>query len=215
VLKETRKDIILASILESGSADINTVARSMGVSSVTVRRDLDELEKEGKIERIHGGARVLESSFITEPSFSARICQNEELKQIIARKALGLIKENMTIILDSGTTTYALARMIDNSKKICVITNSLNIAIELLTRPNIRVISVGGEVRKNTISCADNLAERFLSTLRADIAFLGTSAVGENGDLFHISVVETGIKTKMKEISNKSYVLGDSSCTPI
>lgn len=211
MLKESRKDMIMDMILEHGALDINSLAHTLGVTPITIRRDLSDLEEAGRIERIHGGARIKQSMLMTEPTFDIRVGQNQTAKQAIALQALSLIEENMTVVIDSGTTTYALAQLIDNSKRITIITNSIKIALELLVRPNVRVISVGGEVRKNTISCADNLAERFLSMLSADIAFLGISAISVEGNLYNISIVESGVKSAIKKAAKKVYVLADSS----
>lgn len=211
MLKETRIDLVLKMITEQGSVDISNTARVLNVTPITIRRDLDDLANRGIIERIHGGARLASPAGMTEMPFDQRATQNELQKFAIAKNALKLINENAKVIIDSGTTTFTLAKMIDNSQRIVVITNSINIAMELLIIPKVKVISVGGEVRKNTISCADNLAERFLDMLSADIAFVGISAFGLDGSMYNISIIESGIKKAIFNCAEKTYILADSS----
>ena len=194
-----------------GSVEINQLCRVLGVTEMTIRRDLDELARKGGVVRTHGGALLSEDNILTEPPFDIRNARNLEEKEAVARAALGMITDGQKIILDSGTTTFSLAKMLDNSKRLIVVTNAINIATELNLRSNISVIPVGGEMRKNTLSCVGHIAENTIRNLRVDITFLGISGIGETGNLTSTSIVESGVKKAMIESGKQTVVLADSS----
>ena len=194
-----------------GSVEIHQLCRVLGVTEMTIRRDLDELALKGDVVRTHGGALLSEDNVLTEPPFDIRKTRHLEEKEAIARTALGMIADGQKIILDSGTTTFSLAKMLDNSKRLIVVTNAINIATELNLRSNISVIPVGGEMRKNTLSCVGHIAENTIKNLKVDITFLGISGISKTGNLTSTSIVENGVKQAMIESGKQTVVLADSS----
>ena len=211
MLKVHRKDIILKILEERGTVDIKSIARAVDTTPVTVRRDLTDLENAGFIERVHGGARLKLTDKMSDLPYDLRTTINRDAKEAIAKEAAGLIQDNMTIVIDSGTTTHMISKYLNRETPLTVITNSINLATELTLRSAVRVITVGGEVRKETYACSDDLAQNFISALRADIAFLGITAIDLAGEAYNISIVELGIKSVMLSISKKAYILADSS----
>jgi DeoR/GlpR family transcriptional regulator of sugar metabolism len=211
MLKENRQREIIKLLMSKGSVEVNQVCRIFSVAEMTIRRDLDELAARGVIIRTHGGALLSEKNILSEQPFDVRNSQNLQEKKAIARLALNLISNGQKIILDSGTTTFCLARMIDNTRRLVVVTNAINIASELNMRTDISVISVGGDLRRNTLSCVGHFAEEMVKQFRCDIAFLGVGGVSERGDLSNAGSVEVGIKRAMIEAAKRTVVLADSS----
>jgi DeoR family fructose operon transcriptional repressor len=213
MLKSERQKEILKILEASGTAEIKEISRIFNVAEMTVRRDLDELIEDSRnhIVRTHGGAVVSEEHILLEPSFGIRNTQNKEAKAAIAKEALKLINDGQKILLDSGTTTFSLAMQIENFKRLIVLTNAVNIAIELNMRPNISVIPVGGSLRKNTFSCVGNFAEAMISQFKVDIAFIGVGGISSSGALSNGSMVENGVKKAMLEAAKRKIILADSS----
>ena len=211
MLKDSRQDIIITILEERGVVDITSLSRALDVTPITIRRDLSELEHSGLIERLHGGARLKRTDKMVELPYDLRTIRNKPEKEAIARAAASLIGENMNVVIDSGTTTNMMSEFLDREMPVTIITNSIRLANELMLKPSVRVINVGGEIRKETYACSDDLAQSFISSLRADIAFLGVTAVDLSGTAFNISIVELGIKSAMMAVAKKTYILADSS----
>lgn len=211
MLKKDRLDQIIKLLQSKGVVEVSALCRIFRVTEMTVRRDLDELSEKGLIIRTHGGAILSEDNILVEQPYEARLLLNSEKKEAIAKAALDIIKDGQKIYLDSGTTTLALARAIDNTQRLVIITNAINIAMELNMRLNISVISIGGELRKNALSCTGHFAEDMIKKLRVDLAFTGVGGLGENGELYSGSIVEAGVKQLLMEISNQTVILADSS----
>jgi len=122
-----------------------------------------------------------------------------------------MVENGQKVFISSGSTTYCLARALDNTRQLIVVTDAINIASELLTRTNISVISVGGELRKNTFSCVGYFAEEMIKQLKCHIAFLGICGIGENGELYSASALEIGIYRAILQSSKKLVILADFS----
>ena len=213
MLKTKRQKEITVILETKGSIEIRELCRIFNVAEMTIRRDLDELIQKGAkgIIRTHGGAMLSEENVLLELPFNIRDMQNQAEKEAIAKTALGMIKDGQRIILDSGTTMFSLAKQLDNSRRLIVVTNAINIAIELNMRSNISVIPVGGTLRKNTFSCVGGFAETMIRQFRADISFIGVGGISETGDLSNDSTVETGVKQAMIAAGRQKVVLADSS----
>lgn len=149
----------------------------LGVSEMTIRRDLDALEQMGKIIRIRGGARSIESlskCFIKEERFSRRMLENPEGKGIIAQKAVELIESKQSIYIDAGTTCSHFAHELPDLY-ISATTNAPNIAIELANRKFMTVTCVGGQMSNENLSITGAGAIEFVKNINIDIAFIATS----------------------------------------
>lgn len=211
MLKDKRILQILDILKRDGEVKINTLARIFNVSDVTIRRDIDILKKDHNIKKIHGGAILVDDEHMAEPSYDRRIEIFGDLKEKIAKKALEYIKPGQKVFIDSGTTTYHMAKNITNLYNNMVATNGINIASEIIHRRYINVILIGGDLTSNTLATRGALAEEMLQMLKFDVAFLGANALGEDGNLYIGNTFEKGIKNKVIQASTNTYVLLDSS----
>ena len=140
---DDRRKKILELLAVKGKIRVSELSRQFGISDVTIRLDLGELEKAGLLERVHGGA-VSTSKAYFNMDFSERISRFEEEKRNIARTAAAMVKDNDTLIINSGTTTYFIAQELKKRKALTVVTNSVMIAQELAHLQNFTVILLGG-----------------------------------------------------------------------
>ncbi|MFH0797746.1 MAG: DeoR/GlpR family DNA-binding transcription regulator [Candidatus Omnitrophota bacterium] len=211
MLKSNRQKEIMKVLQTKGSVEISQLCRIFGVVEMTIQRDLSELIQKGGIIRVHGGAILPEDNILSEPPFDIRNRKYQQEKEAIARAAFDMIEDGQKILLDSGTTTFSLAKIIDNSKRLIVVTNAINIASELNVRSNVSVLSLGGNMRKNTLACVGHFTESMISNLKVDITFLGVGGISETGKLSGGSVAEVGVKQAMIEAGKQIIVLADSS----
>ncbi len=211
MLKKSRQEKIIQLLQSKGAVEVSQLRRIFGTTAMTIRRDLDELAAQECIVRTHGGAVLSEKNLLLERPFEVRQSQQDLEKQAIAKAASGIIKEGHKILLDSGTTTFALARMIDNSKRIIAVSNAININAELIIRTSVSVVAVGGSLRRNTLSCVGHIAEDTIKELKVDLAFLGVGGIGHDGSLTNVSQVEVGAKRAMMAAAKQCIVLADSS----
>ncbi len=145
------------------------------VSEMTLRRDLEYLDQNGQIVRIHGGAKSIEAIVgLTEELYSKRLLHNVEQKSFIAEKALTLLEPNTSVFIDSGTTTTALARIMPDSN-LRIFTSGLTCALELARLKESTIELVGGELNKISLSTFGSHAMRQLENVNFDIAFLGVT----------------------------------------
>lgn len=211
MLKEKRQMQILSLIKQNGEVEIGSLSKIFGVTEMTIRRDLDKIAKEEKVIRTHGGAILEDQQILVETSFDRRIVAHKNNKLKIAQQALTYIEDGKTIFIDSGTTGFLLAQLLPSSLHIIALTNAINIAAELLNKPHITVIMIGGELKANTLSCRGTIAEETLERFKVDIAFIGTNAISKNGELFIGNVSEAGFKKRILHAAAKTIVLADSS----
>ena len=180
------------------------------VSEVTVRQDLEKLEKEGLIIREHGGA-FLKNVEDHVKSFSLMNQENLDKKQLIGKKAADLVESGDTIILDSGTTTTEIAKNLVGRKQLTVITNALNIALMLGAEPGIDVIMTGGEFKPPTLSLTGQKAADFFEDIHVDKLFLATAGISLRSGLTYPSLSDIVVKKAMIDTAEKVYLVADSS----
>jgi len=188
MLKSERLNTVIETVLERGTVTVTELAGELGVSEITIRRDLDELDAEKRIQRIHGGARRYTfQSF--EPSFTSRQQEQIEEKAAIAAAAEQRILEEDVIALEAGTTTMELARLIGKRtwKDLTVVTNGFEIAKELFWTPGVRVIFIGGIVQLDELACFGTPAIDMIASLRFSKLFLGCRAFDIEAGLTHES----------------------------
>jgi DeoR/GlpR family transcriptional regulator of sugar metabolism len=199
---QRRKDILAA--VGSGAMHVSELAASFGVSEMTVRRDLRTLARDGKLERVRGGA-VRASS---EPPFEQIAVERFEAKDRIGAAAAALVEDGQTVMIDIGTTTLQAARHL-HGRDITVITSSLAVYEELVSDPAIELLLPGGIVRRNYRSLVGVIAEDSLRRLKADVLFLGTSAVDAELGVWDTTMVEVPIKRAMIEGAELVALLAD------
>lgn len=204
MLPAQRRQAILRAV-RSGTAHVTALADEFGVSEMTVRRDLQALASDGKLERVHGGAVNVES----ERPFSEIVVERLEAKDRIGRAAAALVEDGQTVMIDIGTTTLQVARHL-RGRSLTVVTTNLAVYEELLPEPDIELVLPGGAVRRNYLSLVGMLAEDALRRLRADIAFLGTSGIDADLAVWDTTMVEVPIKRAMIAASKRTVLLADA-----
>lgn len=210
MLPHQRREKILDLIREDGHAKVLQLSQIFKVTEVTIRQDLEKLEKDGFIEREHGGAYLKNIGL----NVKNIVLQNQEQlpeKAAIAREALKLINDGDTIILDSGSTTTEIAKLITNFKNLTVITNSLNIALLLGVIPDINLVVTGGEFKAPTLSLTGQKAADFFDGLHVDKLFLATAGITLKSGLTYPSINDIVVKRAMIESANEVYLVADSS----
>jgi DeoR/GlpR family transcriptional regulator of sugar metabolism len=200
---QRRQEILRA--VRSGSTHVSELAESFGVSEMTVRRDLRRLAREGKLERVRGGA----VNASTERPFAETVVERFEAKDRIGAAAARLVDDGQTVMIDIGTTTLQVAHHL-HGRDITVVTTSLAVYEELVADPAIELILPGGVVRRNYRSLVGVLAEDSLRQLKADILFLGTSAVDAELGVWDSTMVEVPIKRAMIEAAECVALLADA-----
>jgi DeoR/GlpR family transcriptional regulator of sugar metabolism len=196
-------------ILERGSVTISEIAQAYEVSVMTVHRDLRELADQGVVRRFRGGVSA-QPSAVFESSVRYRMSTMMQAKQAIAAYARTLIEPGMAILLDEGTTTLALASTLADVAPLTVITSFLETIRTLAPSRDLRLICLGGEYRANHDSFVGLHCINSLGTLRADIAFLSTSAVGQ-GAAYHQEQDIVQVKRAMMQCAGRRYLLVDHS----
>ncbi len=210
MLPNQRREKILELIREDGHAKVLDLSRIFKVTEVTIRQDLEKLEIEGSITREHGGA-YLKNMDLNVRNFSLQNQDNLAEKVMIARKALEFIEDGDTIILDSGSTTTELAKIMTGYKNLTVITNALNIGLILGAEPGINVILTGGEFKAPTLSLTGQKAADFFQNLHVDKLFLATAGVSLKSGLTYPGISDICVKRAMIESANVTYLLADST----
>jgi len=187
------------------------VAR-FSVSAVTIRGDLDVLAKAGAVVRSHGGALKRVDAPDDVPIVVKETLHHAE-KVRIGHAACQMIKDGETVILDSGTTTAEIARQIKFLKfsSLNVITNALNIAMELANHPNVRLIMIGGILRQMSYSLSGPHAELTLRSLHADRLFLGVDGLDPEIGLMTPDLHEAQLNAIMIQVSREVVVVADST----
>ncbi|MFF7990648.1 DeoR/GlpR family DNA-binding transcription regulator [Kitasatospora xanthocidica] len=175
MLKADRAARILSHIAEAGSADVHALSELLGVSGATVRRDLQELHEQGLLHRTHGGA--VTGSVNLELPLRHRSGKQPDEKKRIARAAAELVPEGAVVGLTGGTTTTELARVLAERGNVTVVTNAVNIAAELIVRPEIRLVVIGGIARTASYELVGPAAESMLQRYHLDLAFIGVDGL--------------------------------------
>ena len=212
LLAEERRRKILEIVDETGRVTIADVVKRLAVSAVTARSDLDALSDAGTIVRSHGGAvRRLEPTRDYPVDFKATLHRAE--KRRIGVAAAALIQPNETIILDNGTTTAEVARALKELKSynVTVITNALNIAIELADAPGISLIMIGGILRQISRSFVGPQAEKILRELHADRLFLAVDGFDLDNGPSTPDILEAQLNGLMIDVAKETTVVADSS----
>jgi len=211
MIAEERRAILVQKLKTTGFIEVSGLASEIGVSGITLRRDLAEMEAEGLILRVRGGAVPRDQGVTLELPYDVKKNQSLSEKKRIGEKAAGFVCAGDTIILDAGSTTYALAMQLISQKHIVVVTNDLHIMVKLASNPEITLISTGGVVRSNVFSLQGHQVESFLSDLTVDKTFLGADAIHPDGTISNVNLDEAQIKRAMVKAAREVYLLADSS----
>ncbi len=195
---------------ESGIVTIAELSQLVAVSDMTIRRDLELLEHQSILRRVHGGAVALQQAN-GEKSFKYRTTRADPQKQIIGWLAAQLVGDGDRIILDAGTTTLQVAYNLACKERLTVITNNLPVANELAQCADIVVILLGGIVKHNESCTVGNMVRQSLSLLSADKYFLSATNFSIRMGAMETDMVETEVKQAMLRSANETILVADSS----
>lgn len=211
MLPSERQEEILNRLTKYRFASVEDLSSEFNVTPTTIRRDLEKLEESGLVVRSYGGARLKNEHQQEEP-YAEKAVASLDSKRAIAGEAMKLVEDGMTVILDAGTTTMEIAKLLAVSGlHVTAVTNDLPIASLLLSVPGIEVLVLGGKVIPETKSTQGELALQNFSSLNCDIAFIGTSAIQPDGVLYTPTEEKGVLKRKMIEKSGVSVLVTDAS----
>lgn len=209
MLKEERYDQILAILEKEKYASAQKLSKQLYVSLPTIRRDLGELRRRGKIIRSHGGAKIVEAENIVAPLDFRKTVHAAE-KRALCRRAAEMVKDYNIIFIDASTTTLQMADFLGDKKGITVITNGIPLAT-LLVQKGIKTYCTGGEIFENSLAHFGSFAEEFIQRFNIDILFFSCHGVNENGMLTDPSLPETQIRKVAIHQSKKTVFLCDET----
>jgi DeoR family transcriptional regulator, aga operon transcriptional repressor len=210
MLNEERQRAILELLRRDGRVLVVDLAKQFHASQVNIRKDLDVLHLKGQIHRTHGGALPARDGALEDPTLREKEKLHRKEKMQIAAAAVRMVSEGQVVVLDSGTTTTAIARALRNFTNLTIITNAVNIAAEL-SGSAVEVILSGGNLRKNSFSLVGPIAEETLHKLHADILFLGVDGFDVQYGISTPNLLESRVNRVMIEISNVVVAVCDSS----
>ncbi|GAA3801438.1 DeoR/GlpR family DNA-binding transcription regulator [Sphaerisporangium flaviroseum] len=205
---EERQQEILRRARAIGRVDVVTLGEEFAVTTETIRRDLTVLERAGVLRRVHGGAIPVERLGF-EPELAARDEVMTAEKERIAKAAVAELPEDGAIIIDAGSTTGRLVRILPADRELTVIVNSPPLATVLATRANLNVIMLGGRLRGRTLATVDDWALRPLSRLNVDVAFMAANGCSVAKGLTTPDPAEAAIKRAMIKAAKRSVLLAD------
>ncbi|MGB3480999.1 MAG: DeoR/GlpR family DNA-binding transcription regulator [Mycobacterium sp.] len=206
---DQRKHHILETLRRDGRIEAADIAAQLNVTGETVRKDLIALERQGLLRRVHGGA-VPVTYLSYEPAVETRTGFLSE-KARIARAALAHLPDRGSVLIDAGSTTAQLVELFPGDREFTVYTNTLPLAVQLLTRPKLTVYTLGGRVRSTTFAEVDDWAARALAEINVDIAFMGANGISVQRGLTTPDQSEAAIKRRMLACAHRRILLADHS----
>jgi DeoR family transcriptional regulator of aga operon len=212
---QVRLSAILSALQKSGSVSVESLSKDLDVSLVTIRRDLDSLEKQGLLRRTHGGAVSIEPLFYepfrNDRSFQAQVERFADEKRRIGRAAAALIEDGEIIALTPGTTTTEVIRGLPHNHKITVVTSTVNVAMELSKRKDLDVFVTGGHLRGDWFSLVGPAAAQSLSNLLIRTVFLGADGIDPKWGLSCYNPDEAQLNSSMVRHAQRKIAVVDHS----
>ncbi|HEY2062718.1 DeoR/GlpR family DNA-binding transcription regulator [Amycolatopsis sp. NBC_01480] len=210
VLARQRQAVILEEARRTGAVRVSDLVTRLGVSDMTVRRDLDVLAGRGLVEKVYGGATSVVGKSTDEPGFEAKSVRQRAQKEAIATVAAGLVKPGTAIGLSAGTTTWTLARALDAIPGLTIVTNSIQVAdvLRASTQPERTVVLTGG-VRTPSDALVGPVAVHSLRSLHLDLVFLGVHGMAEGAGFTTPNLTESETDRALVEAGRKLVVLAD------
>ncbi|MDE1997238.1 MAG: DeoR/GlpR transcriptional regulator, partial [Rhizobiaceae bacterium] len=199
-----RKALILDRLRRDGQLIAKVLADELGLSEDTIRRDLREMSAEKLLKRVHGGALPLSPDL---PDFSTRQAISSDTKRRLGSYAARMLKPGQIVFLDGGTTNAEIARQLPKDLAVTVVTHSPTIAGELEHHPTAEVILIGGKLYKHSMVATGTAAMAAIASIRADIFFLGVTAIHPARGFSTGDFEEAAIKRHIAQCSAETYVL--------
>ncbi|PYI53531.1 DeoR/GlpR family DNA-binding transcription regulator [Paenibacillus flagellatus] len=209
-----RRNKIKEILLQERSVKVADLVREFNVSEETIRRDLNQLEREGLIQKNYGGAILVEelqNAATSVPPIQQRKFQHFEEKDAIGRKAAELVQDEQILILDSGSTTWCIARHLRNVHNLMIVTNGVNVADECSYIEDSSVFLIGGKLIKKSMSLVGPQAEIELQKYNAHYVFLGTSGISLRKGFTSSDIYEAEVKRAMITAGQKVVIVADHS----
>jgi DeoR/GlpR family transcriptional regulator of sugar metabolism len=209
MLAEERRFQIREILAAQRTVSAKDLCERLNVTAVTIRRDLEALEREGVLVRSHGGAVSRMSSTNFQPSYDALLRSNTAEKLEIARAAEQYVLDGDTVFLEGSTTVFELARLLTQRQRLTVVTNSPSIVCELQRSPGVAVLCTGGALVKDTFYLSGEWTQRALQEIRLDKAILGVSAIDPQYGVSTASHAEAQIKKMIIKAAKTRIALAD------
>ncbi|MGA7522806.1 MAG: DeoR/GlpR family DNA-binding transcription regulator [Acidobacteriaceae bacterium] len=211
--QRSRLEAILGKLQQSGGVTVETLSAELSVSLVTIRRDLDQLERDGLLQRTHGGAVSMEPLFYepfrNDRSFQTQLEKMAEEKRRIGRAAAALIQRGETIALTPGTTTMSVIRGLPLNQEITVVTNTINIAMELSRRKDLDVFVTGGHLRGDWFSLVGPTAVQSLQPMLIHTLFIGADGIDGTWGATCFSPDEADLNSAMVRSARRRIAVAD------
>jgi DeoR family transcriptional regulator of aga operon len=212
---EQRREKILHQLLREGTVDVDRLADSLEVSPATVRRELRDLESRGLLRRTHGGATAVESALYEPFHYDASFQEQERLrseeKRRIGLAGASLVGEGETIALSAGTTSTQVARCLRHRSNITIVTNAVNVAMELSHCPGLTVIVTGGTLSGGWFSLLGPAALRSVEEFNYDRAFIGLDGIGPDSGATSRHPEEAALNRAMARRARHAVAVADRS----
>jgi DeoR/GlpR family transcriptional regulator of sugar metabolism len=200
VLAKQRQSMIVEHVRRSGGVRVSELTELLGVSDMTVRRDLDVLARDGLIEKVHGGATIASTPSMDEPGFEAKSSRELSEKEAIAQTAARLVRPGTAIAISAGTTTWALARYIMQVRDLTIVTNSIRVADVMQQASGAPTVILTGGVRTPSDALVGPVADLAIRSLHFDILFLGCHGMDPHAGLTTPNLAESE--------TNRAFVRG-------
>jgi DeoR/GlpR family transcriptional regulator of sugar metabolism len=212
VLARQRQEQILEQVRATGGARVSDLVEILGVSDMTIRRDIASLARRGLVARVHGGATAIGGRSADEPGFAVKSGMQTDEKAAIAAAAASLVEPGDSVALSAGTTTYAVALELRQVPELTVVTNSVPVAeiLHASARPDLTVILIGG-VRTPSDALVGPVAVTALKTLHVDWLFLGVHGIDERAGLTTPNLVEAETDRALLSSARQVVVVADST----
>lgn len=204
-----RQQEILKTLEAKHSCSISDLASTFNVSEETIRRDIRQLEGTGRVQKVHGGVCLPDT--VIEDAYHHRISENARQKQQIAARAAEMVHNGMTLLLDSGSTTYWLARALTRFSDLTIITNAFEIVRELSGQNNNQIYFAGGKTNPDYNACFGQDTLLFMQRFTPELAFFSISAIDVKAGFQDIFLEESELKHAMAKLARKVVVLADTS----
>lgn len=204
-----RQPEILDIARRDGKVTVEGLASHFGVTLQTIRRDLTDLAETGRLERVHGGA-ILPSG-VANIGYEERRALHHDAKTAIARACAAEVPDKISLFLNIGTSTEAVARELLGHRDLLVVTNNMNVANILAANPDCEVIVTGGNLRRADGGLVGTLAAETIRQFKFDLAVIGCSALDRDGDLLDFDIQEVGVSQTILRQSRRTFLVADHS----
>ena len=212
MISSQRQHLILSRLRTRGAVRITALSRELGVSAMTIRRDIADLADKGLLKRVHGGA-VTTSSLLAEPLFSVKSQMDIGLKDVIAKEAISNVSPGDVIAIGGGTTAYIFAQHLlesQHSSGVTILTNSIPVAelVQARESKDVEVIVTGGVITRSN-SLVGPIADKVIASLRVNTVFLGTHSVSVPRGFLMPNSLEAATDSALMSISDRTIILTD------